>query len=135
MFGFNPTGDIDYLNSSLIGLTLHDPNNQGEKISIQNSDEPIDLILKKDTTTTNKEISFQFVNISNLSSTNNGYLTLGLNLTSINSTVTLDIMPEQNTTLSTFGLLLLVKNGSIPQLSESRSSYAQWTVRCPNSEC
>ena len=133
MFGFNPTGDIDFINSSVIGLTLHDPNNQGEKISILKSATPIDLILKKNITT-DEDISFQYVNISNLTSTNNGYLALGVNVAMINSTISVDLMPEQDSTLSTFGLLILVKNALAQQSPAITASliYDLWTVRCPN---
>ena len=113
----NGNSEIDLTKSVQLGLSFYNSNNT--KISINSL---IDIWIPRNTS-----ISFRLMSTrKNFLTNGNQLLPFGFNLTQLNNSVFLDLMPSNNST----AYLLAVKNGGFPFINTTNQSYDEFKIFC-----
>ncbi len=125
-------GNDANLNGSMtLGMSLFDEANS--KMTVTNLARPIDFYIPRNTHF--KLDDYECINVSNYTNctttntTNDIFIQRGVNLTS-DSAVFIQLKPAK--TSSKIGYLFLMKLGSAPSLSATKSKYDLWKMFCPS---
>jgi len=128
--GHNGRNETFVGNSSSIELAFYDENSN--EIQITQSNFPIDLKIKRDSSLTDSSSSFQYVNTSKMNSvleeTNSIYLLNTFNIKSKNASIHIEIKPF----IPSKSYLMFLKLGYMPILNSTYSDYDSFKIFCPS---
>jgi hypothetical protein len=126
--GHNGRNETFVGNSSFIGLAFYDENSN--EIQITQSNFPIDVKIKRDSSLTDS--SFQYVNTSKMNSVleeiNSVFLLNTFNIKSINASIHIEIKPLNPSK----SYLMFLKLGYMPILNSTYSDYDSFKIFCPS---
>ena len=123
--GHNGNNETLIGRSSSIGLSFYDENIDEIKIDLTN--EPIDLIVKRDFKISDNQ--FQYVNTSTLL-LSSSFLPNSFNITSNNASIHIEVEPLNRTV----GYLIVMKLGFMPVINSSHADYTSFKILCPSNE-
>ena len=128
--GHNGRNETYVGNSTSIGLAFYDQNSN--EIQITQSNFPIDVKIKRDSSLTESSLSYQYVNTyklnSDLEAMNSIFLMNTFNVKSKNASIHIEIKPL----IPSKSYLMFLKLGYMPILNSTYSDYDSLKIFCPS---
>jgi len=109
--------------SASIGLSFYDQ--YMNEIEISNTQNPIDIVIKRDPNL--PEFSFQYVKATQIQ-LSSFLLSNAFNITATNASIHIELMPSN----LTIGYLLVIKFGYMPIINSTYADFSSFKIFCPS---